>query len=390
MSVSSLRAIEACPRQWALENASYPELWSGPGYPPRTRLSRLKGSVAHRALAMIIRRLALANCSSISDPCAPTVIRELGGFRSILQSCIEKTIARQADNPRLRDVESLQLQLERSILGMQADIQSLLRTIPLVPSNRSQGTSIRKRKRSRLGPGTYSEIEVRAPSLHWKGFLDLLVIGPDGAVEIRDYKTGAPTDKHKFQVMTYAVLWSADGELNPSGSLPARLTISYPGSDVAVPVPDAEGSGAVKAELHARSTAARVLASSHPPEARTSIEGCKRCDVRHLCPEYWQESIQRRLSAQVDEIASRGDLQVRVLSRRGPFTWDAVVERSDRIESDTPVTLQARGARHRLDEGAVLRLLDAKITIMNPDEAEDRPDIPLVSLTSGSEVFALS
>ena len=33
MSVSSLRAIESCPRRWALSTASYPNLWRGIGYP---------------------------------------------------------------------------------------------------------------------------------------------------------------------------------------------------------------------------------------------------------------------------------------------------------------------------------------------------------------------
>ena len=72
MSVSSLRAIESCPRRWALSTASYPDLWRGIGYPPRIQRSWLMGSVVHLAIERIVRRLAQANCGSLSDPCAPS------------------------------------------------------------------------------------------------------------------------------------------------------------------------------------------------------------------------------------------------------------------------------------------------------------------------------
>lgn len=390
MSVSSLRAIESCPRRWALSTASYPELWQGVGYPPRTQRALLMGIVVHRAIEKIVKRLAQADCGSLSDPCAPAVIRELGGFTSILRSCIEETVARQAGNPRLPDVEGSRGLLERNTARMRVDVQSMLRTLPLVPTNRSDGPPRHTRDRRPLGPGTYAELEVRAPALHWRGFVDLLVLGPDGAVEIRDFKTGDRSEDHEFQVRAYGVLWSADSELNPRGALPTRLTISYPSGDLTVPVPTVQEADAVKAELRERAVAARDLTRTHPPEARPSFDKCKRCDVRHLCSDYWQADTQRRLAAEVDEAPPFSDLQVRVRSRRGPITWDAVVERSDRFENDTPITVLAPGGHHRLDDGAVLRLLDARFVATPPDETEDGPEVPVVSLTATSEVFVLS
>lgn len=390
MSVSSLRAIESCPRRWALSTASYPELWQGVGYPPRTQRSWLMGSVVHRAIETIVRGLVQADCGSLSDPCAPAVIKALGGFTSILRSCIDETVARQTDNPRLRDVADLRISLERRMARMRVHLQSLLRTLPLVPTSRSQGSPRRIGARGPLGPGTYAEVEVRVPALKWRGFIDLLVIGPDGTVEIRDFKTGVRSDDHEFQMKTYAVLWSADSELNPSGALPTRLTVSYPGGDVAVPVPGVQEADAFRAELRARAMTARELARTHPPEARPSFDGCKGCDVRHLCSEYWRADTQRRLAGEVDEAPPFSDLQLRVLSRRGPVTWDAIAEQSDRFQRDTPVTVLAPGGHHRFDDGTVLRVLDARVVLAPPDEAEDRPDVPVASLTSTSEVFVLS
>ena len=390
MSVSSLRAIESCPRRWALSTASYPDLWRGIGYPPRIQRSWLMGSVVHLAIERIVRRLAQANCGSLSDPCAPAVIRELGGFTSIIRSCIEDTVARQAGNPRLPDMEELGISLERNMARMRVDVQSLLSTLPLVPTDESRAPIGQRGNRGPLGPGTYAELEVRVPELRWRGFVDLLVLGPDGACEIRDFKTGAHSDDHEFQIRAYSALWSADRDLNPAGSLATRLTMSYPTGDIAVPVPTGEEVEAIKAELLQRATAAMELVKAHPPEARPEADTCKRCDVRHLCSVYWQADTQRRFAGELDEAPPFGDLQVRVLSRRGPVTWDAVVQQSDRLENDDPVVLLAHGGHHSVEEGTVLRILDARVVSNTPDESEKRPDAPIASLTFASEVYVLS
>lgn len=390
ISVSSLRDIESCPRRWALSTAAYPELWQGVGYPPRPQRSSLMGSVVHRVLETIVRHLAQANCHSPSDPCAIAAIRDLGGFTSILRSCIDETVARQAENPRLRDIEDLRISLERSMAKMRTDVQGLLRAVPLVPTYRSQGTLVHTSARRPIGPGTYAEIELRAPALHWRGVVDLLVLGLEGEVEIRDFKTGVPSDDHEFQVKTYGVLWSADLELNPSGALPTRLTISYPSGEISVPVPAAQEAEVIKAELLERAKAARELAKFRPPEARPGVDTCRRCDVRHLCSEYWQADTQRRLAREFNESRPFSDLQVRVLSRRGPVTWDVTVEQSGRFENDTHVVVLAPAGHHRFDDGAVLRILDARVVVAGPDNAEDRQDVPVASLTSMSEVFVLS
>ena len=254
MSVSSLRVIESCPRRWALSNASYPYLWQGSGYPPQTQRSWIMGSIVHLAIERVVRRLAQANCGSLSDPCAPGVIRELGGFTSIIRSCIKDTVASQAENPRQPDIAELQMSLERSISRMRVDVKSLLRTIPLVPATESQASACHRGSLGPLRPGTYAELQVHAPELHWRGIVDLLVLGPAGACEIRDFKTGAHSEDHQFQIRAYAVLWSADRQLNPSGSLATKLTISYPTGDVTVPAPSVEDVDAIKAELLERAT----------------------------------------------------------------------------------------------------------------------------------------
>lgn len=390
MSVSTLRAIESCPRRWALSTASYPDLWPGIGYPPRIRRRRLMGSVVHLAIERIVRRLAQANCGSLSDPCGPSAIRELGGFTSIVQSCIEDTVARHANNPRLPDGQELRITLERHMSQMRVAVQSMLRTVPLVSTKGPREYFGRRLRRGPLGPGTYPELEVRAPELHWKGFVDLLALGPDGTCKIHDFKTGARSDDHEFQIRVCSVLWSADNDLNPTGSLPSKLTISYPSGEVAIPVPTREEAEAIRADLHQRATIASELAKAHPPEARPSVDKCKLCEVRQLCSVYWQADTQRRLAAEADRSPSLGDLEVRVMSRRGPVTWDARVRQSDRLKYGEPVVLLAHGGDRRIEVGRILRILDARVLNATEEQSDVHPDIPVASLTSISEVHWVS
>ena len=392
MSVSSLRAIESCPRRWALSAASYPDLWQGIGYPARIRQRQLMGSVVHLAIERIVRRLMQANCGSLTEPCGPAAIRDLGGFTSIVRSCIADTVARHANNPRLSESEELRMKLERNMAHLRVAVQSMLCTVPLVSATGPRGYSGRRGRggrRSPLSPGTYAELELRASELRWRGFVDLLVLSADGACEIRDFKTGEPSDEHEFQIRACSVLWSADGVLNPTGGLARRLTISYPSGEVAVAAPTGDEIEALKTELLRRATAAVELARAQPPEARPHVDTCRRCDVRHLCSDYWQADTQRNLSVASENAHPLGDLQVRVQSRRGPVTWDTVVQRSDRFGKGDPVVLLSHGGRHRVEDGTVLRILDARIIDSSSDDLEDRLDTPIASLTSATEVYSV-
>jgi hypothetical protein len=107
--------------------------------------------------------------------------------------------------------------------------------LPQIPGTADQG-SARKKRSGSLTAGVFAEIELRATQAGWKGKVDLLVISPD-ACEIVDFKTGAQDEQHRFQIRVYALLWSRDNELNPSGRLATRLILRYSGADVDVVPP---------------------------------------------------------------------------------------------------------------------------------------------------------
>jgi hypothetical protein len=127
------------------------------------------------------------------------------------------------------------------------------------------------KERVPLTGGAFSEVELRATRIGWKGKADLLTLS-EQACEITDFKTGAPNEAHNFQLQVYALLWSLDDELNPTGRLVDRLVVAYEGGDVEVAPPTIAQLAEFQRDLIARGAAAQASLSARPPEARP--EGC--------------------------------------------------------------------------------------------------------------------
>src|SRR5437773_9728793 len=100
ITFSSLGVIEACPRQWALQAADYPDIWEGRGYPPKIFVKGLTGTIAHSVVEMLTREFVAAGCGSIDEPSAVHVMRSLGGYTKLITQSIEATAASCRQNPR--------------------------------------------------------------------------------------------------------------------------------------------------------------------------------------------------------------------------------------------------------------------------------------------------
>src|SRR5439155_4252047 len=243
--------------------------------------------------------LARVGCTSVEDPCAVQVMKELGGYTGLINKCIERVLNRFADNPRATTLLDLALRsLRARIPEMRTDAQSLLRAVRLhrgtAPS--TPEVAAKERPRTPLGSGTYSEVELRAPRIGWRGTADLLTIS-EASCEIVDFKTGAKDDAHRFQVRVYALLWSRDAELNPSARAADRLTLSYRTGEVPVDALATAELDALERELVDRRHAAVKALSTNPPPARPNAENCRYCAVRHMCDEYWRPATMRALAA---------------------------------------------------------------------------------------------
>jgi hypothetical protein len=389
MSVSALRELEACPRRWALTWAwaGYPDLWDERGYPPKIHMAALSGTVVHLATEEITKSLVLAGCSSPQSAEAVAVVKQLGGYSVILTNCVDAVIASHRTNPRAAPLlEAASRKLKNLIPDMRAHVQALLGRVRLrhvsgAPS-RSEPSPF-PRERRPLGPGVYPELEVRAPSIGWRGRIDVLNLS-ETACEIVDFKTGVQQDDHASQVRMYAVIWNCDSELNPTARPADRLTLSYRSGEKTVePVGQADFEP-LRRELADRATRAREVAAVVPPEARPTADNCRYCGVRQLCEEYWKPDTQRAIGATLTDASPFIDVELVVRGRHGPASWDCSVTTSRLGRAGEAILLRTRSSDPDLRRDSRVRVLDAHTS---PPTQDGEPSI--VTLGASSEMFVV-
>ena len=384
MSVSTYAEIDECPRRWALSAAEYPELWNRRGYPPKLQVAALAGSVVHMALEVIAKQLTQAGIHLLSEPNAPQVLKALGGYTRIVEDCVERILKRHVGNPRASALmEHVQRTLRGQVPTLRARVQSMLSRLrlpkgapaaPAALTPRSGGSS----PQIPLANGTYPEVEVRAKSIGWKGKIDLLVLGDD-ACEITDFKTGAVDEAHTFQVRAYAVLWRLDNELNPSGRVVNRLMLAYETQHIDVAPPSTSEIDDLARDLLARRQAAESALAARPPSARPNAESCRCCGVRQLCDAYWAGATQV-----VSDDGRFGDIEMKIVGRHGPTSWDAVVLRARDLPAKTAALLRL----HQPDEfkpGTRVRVIDGALA----RDPEDAAAPVIVTLNALSEAYSV-
>lgn len=382
MSLSTLVALERCPLQWALSNATYPSLWHGRGYPPKVLLPSLAGTVVHLAVRSIVLALVHEGCLSPLDSKASEVMAHLGGYTAVLSRSIDQVAAGISENPRAVSAPcNAVAALNSRLPELRLQTQRLLRSLRFEPRPLHAPVPHAASRRGPLGDGTHAEVDLEAPCIAWKGRADLLTLTPGGC-QITEFKTGEERDEHRFQVRVYALLWARDAALNPRGVRVTGLALSYPSGEHSLPVPTDTELDQTQIALVDRARQALLALSSFPPEPNPSDDTCQSCSVRHMCLPYWEKLAQsrRRVERQFT------DLEVRVSGSHGLRSWEAsLTAESARNQSDTPIILRSHQEAILLRTGQRLRVLDA---LFEPP-TEDPASPPSVTICSTSEVYAL-
>lgn len=254
-------------------------------------------------------------------------------------------------------------------------------TPPLGPSLAAVDARVPTGVRSRapLRTGTHSEVDVLAPAIGWRGTIDLLTVAPSDCA-ITDFKTGERKTDHALQVRIYALLWSMDGELNPTRAPATSLMLAYPGGLTNVPAPDSDELDALRAELVARTDAARAYDAVRPP-AKPSAVNCLHCDVRHVCDDYWTRDVQMsiRAAAQDSDIC---DGEFVLSTGLGASNWE-ITPRSAPTPWNTPRSvLRCSDSKVELRSGHVVRVLDGNIW-----RAADEPSVTTLNVGPSSEIY---
>lgn len=362
LSFSSLREIEQCPRRWMLRRARYPELWGEPGYPDLPRVPALMGEVIHSALETIVAALVTAGCQSSASADAVDILRTLGGYTVIIVAAIEHLRPTLEINPRVAvRAPSIIRDLSVRIPEMRRRAQAALaRTRFTTRRTRSNSESVPSGGSGRLSFGSHPEVFLRAESIGWIGRADLITLG-DKTCQIVDYKTGAEYEDHLEQVRVYALLWSLDGVLNPSGRPATELVLVYPDRDKVLIGPNKDDLLQIQGDIENRSRAARARLEGRPPLANPELSMCLACPVRHLCEDYW--IYLREAESQIDATAAPdgfGDFELIVREQNGPRSWNCDSAHGISTSSAQQVLVFARDLQLRLDPGSTIRLLNGR------------------------------
>jgi CRISPR/Cas system-associated exonuclease Cas4 (RecB family) len=368
MSFYRLLEIERCPRRAALRTANYPDLWGRHGYPPKLHLSNLLGQVVHSCVRTIGTNLANNGCLSALDGRVASLLARWGGLTQLIQKSLELVLSEQSTNPRgIASRQALHQALERRIPFMREQVQIMLSRLQLAASFSGRRDKSRRPILDSKAIRTYTELELRSPTLHWVGVADHVTVGDDQC-EIIDFKTGEPDDEHEFQIRIYALLWASDQDANPTRVLADKLTLSYGRRSIDVPAPNENELKKLTENLADRTKAARDFMRAQPPQTKPSPENCTFCDVRHLCSTYWTQETHRRLSEHSSPARGHTDLQLRAISHSGMKSWKGIVGSSPTLPPDTPVILRTSFFDSSVDDALSanpdkeLRLLDVRVS----------------------------
>jgi hypothetical protein len=389
MSVTQLLEIEACPRRWALNHAAYSGLWSRRGYPPKLSKGGLRGQVVHRAIQSIIGALARAGCPSVSDAQFTETLRGMGGYSQVLRESIEHILNDQSPNPRFaRAAHPLERWITEQVPTLRLSVQEFMSQVKLQARESSRALErAHVTENGFLPGGSYAEVVLRHPGIHWLGIVDLLTVGRGGC-QIVDFKTGGPKPEYSFQLQVYSLLWMRDKRRNPEGQPVSDLIVSYANREEHIPPLGAEDLAQFEQTLLERTRSAATDASAVPAVARPSTETCRFCTVRHLCSTYWHPDVQQRLGAEITKDGPPGqsflDLELDIGEKQGSRTWHSEVV-SGSLSPGTLVTVclspHDRVAESVLERSNRVRLVSGWV------EQQNLADQPVIGVSLLSELF---
>ncbi|MCC6497878.1 MAG: PD-(D/E)XK nuclease family protein [Propionibacteriaceae bacterium] len=384
-SYSSLKAIEACPSQWMLSRADFPDLWDRHGYPALPVVPAIFGNVVHGVVERLARELGAAGVESPDTGDAVGILRSLGGWRTIVLDGIERQLARFRDNPRVsaEQVDRLREELIRRApeAADQAKVFLGRGTFPSVSEigiSAVGGTSALGGPvpRRPVGSGAHAELEVVAEAMRLTGRIDLLVVD-DAQVSIVDFKTGAESQDRGDQVRLYALLWYLDAQVNPDRKLATELHVVYPAGEQAIETPDRAELQSLEDATSARVQAADTVTQQPPPTANPIEENCRYCSVRHLCDAYWSA-----LPPAVTAVSTGQwfDFEGRILRQNGSKSWFA----ETLAQPPAQVLVRTVETDVAFQAGRRVRLLGVRRS-QDPDD----PDRLVISMVGTSEWYPL-
>ncbi|MDP1917102.1 MAG: PD-(D/E)XK nuclease family protein [Myxococcales bacterium] len=339
-SSTTLDDVEACPRRWQLLRSRWGEHTK---FPVRPNPAAAEGQIVHDALDRLTRACGQHGNPAFGSPEFANAAADADffpGFTRAVTEWQQQLTAHPKPGPPFRLRVTAEELANRAVRLFREQYRPNGRHTSQ-PAERATEKMVDvmmllRQKRA------LSEVKLKHPTLSFLGALDRVQVATDG-VEIVDFKTGRPDEKHHHQLLRYAVLW-----WRTTGELPVRLSAQY--LDGAASWPVAQGELLeIEAEIAARIPALTEELRDRPAKAAPGL-GCQRCPVRARCSAGWANAEEAALAD------GRGDAELVVTMRPGDHGFLA----RSRAGAEVSVVYETAVAKllPALDKGHVLRVLD--------------------------------
>jgi hypothetical protein len=339
-STTSLDDVEACPRRWQLLRSRWGDFER---FPVRPHPAAIEGQIVHEALDRLTRA-----CGQRGNPAfgsaefsaALTDADFFPGFARAVAEWQQRLTTHPRPGPAFR-LRASGEELANRAVRMFREQYKPDRHVTSQAAERATDTpadvnAFLKQKRA------LSEVKLTHPKLPFLGILDRVQHIEEG-VEVVDFKTGMPSDKHRKQLLRYALLWWRE-----TGEVPVRVSAQYLDGVQSWPVTQ----GAleeVESDLVKKLPLLTDALGTHPAAAKPGT-GCHTCAVRARCAAGWAVGEEAAL------VDGRGDAELVVKAKAGEHGFLA----RSRAGSEIAVVYEAPVARLLPEhaEGHVLRVLD--------------------------------
>lgn len=339
-SSTSLDDVEACPRRWQLLRSRWGDFERFPVRPPP---AAVEGQIVHEALDRLTRACGQRGNPVFGSTEFSAALNDADffpGFARAVAEWQQRLRAHPRPGPAFRLRASGEELANRAVRMFREQYmpygQVATQAAERVTETQADVKALLKKKR------ILSEVKLMHPDLPFLGILDRVQHTREG-VEVVDFKTGKPSDKHHRQLLRYALLWWRN-----TSDIPVRVSAQYLHGAESWPVTQVALED-VEADLMKRLLLLADALGTHPAAAKPGT-GCHTCAVRARCAEGWAIGEEAAL------VDGRGDAELVVMAKAGDHGFLA----RSRTGAEIAVVYEAPVAMLLPEyvEGQVLRVLD--------------------------------
>lgn len=339
-SSTSLDDVDACPRRWQLLRSRWGDFER---FPVRPHPAAIEGQIVHEALDRLTRACGQRGNPAFGSAEFSAALTDADFFPGFARAVAEwqqrlTTHPRPGPAFRLRasgeELANRAVRMFREQYKAEGHVTS--QAAERATDTPADVNAILKQKRA------LSEVKLTHPKLPFLGILDRVQDTGEG-VEVVDFKTGKPSDKHRKQLLRYALLW-----WRKTGDAPVRISAQYLDGVESWSVTQGALED-VEADLVKKLPLLTDVLGAHPAAAKPGT-GCHTCAVRARCAAGWTVGEEAAL------VDGRGDAELVVQAKAGDHGFLA----RSRTGAEIAVVYEAPVAKllPRHVEGQVLRVLD--------------------------------